>query len=284
LLVDATCFTAADAERLVPLARHAHSTVMISSKAVYVDAEGRHSNSQEAPRFDSPVRETQPTMAPSNADHRSREGYGANKVAAEHVVLDSGLPITVLRPSKVHGAGSRLPREWMFAKRALDGRPAVVLAHRGEGADHPSAAVNVAALIQTVATAPEARVLNSADPDAPNGLEISRAIARYLGHAREEILLHGDVDGLGSHAWDKRPPFVLDMSAAAALGYVPTGDYAATVTHELDWLLAAARSGVGAESWAIPSDGDPFFAPLLDYAAEDRFLAARGNAERQRTR
>lgn len=74
------------------------------------------------------------------------------------------------------------------------------------------------------------------------------------------------------------------MSAAAALGYVPAGDYAATVTHELDWLLAAARSGVGAESWAIPSDGDPFFAPLLDYAAEDRFLAARGNAERQRSR
>ena len=284
LLVDAACFTTADAERLVTLARHAHSTVMISSKAVYVDAEGRHSNSPEAPRFDGPVRETQPTMAPSSADRTSREGYGANKVAAEQVVLDSGLPVTVLRPSKVHGAGSRRPREWMFVKRALDGRPVVFLAHLGGGADHPSAAVNVAALIQIVATAPEARILNAADPDTPSALDISRAIARYLGHEREEILLDDGVDGLGSHPWDKRPPFVLDMSAASALGYVPAGDYAATVTHELDWLVAAARGEKDAEPWAVPADGDPFFAPFLDYAAEDRFLTARGNAERRQAR
>ena len=269
LLVDAACFTAADAERLLPLARHAQSTVMASSKAVYVDAEGRHSNSPEAPRFDEPVRETQPTMAPSNADHTTREGYGANKIAAEHVVLDSGLPISVLRPSKVHGAGSRRPREWMFVKRAVDRRAVVFLAHRGEGGDHPSAAVNVAALIQAVATAPGARILNSADPDAPNALEISRAVARHLGHERHEVLLDGDEHG--QHPWDKRPPFVLDTSAATLLGYDPVGDYATTVTHELDWLIAAARGE--AEGWAIPADDDPFFAPLLDYAAEDRYLA-----------
>ena len=49
-------------------------------------------------------------------DHESREGYGANKVAAEHVLLDSGRPVTVLRPSKVHGAGAARPREWIFVK------------------------------------------------------------------------------------------------------------------------------------------------------------------------
>src|SRR5438874_2331999 len=45
LLVDCVCYTAADARRLLPLVREAGSTVMISSKAVYVDAAGRHSNS-----------------------------------------------------------------------------------------------------------------------------------------------------------------------------------------------------------------------------------------------
>ena len=38
------------------------------------------------------------------------------------------------------------------------------------------------------------------------------------------------------------------------------------------WLVAAAR-GDG-EAWATPAVDDPFFAPLLDYAAEDRYLAA----------
>ena len=64
LLVDCVCFTAEDARRLLPLARNAASTVMISSKAVYVDGAGNHSNSDVPPRFDGPIRETQPTMAP----------------------------------------------------------------------------------------------------------------------------------------------------------------------------------------------------------------------------
>ena len=50
LLVDCTCYTAQDAADLLPLARDAASTVLISSKAVYVDAAGHHSNSQVKPR------------------------------------------------------------------------------------------------------------------------------------------------------------------------------------------------------------------------------------------
>ena len=40
-----------------------------------------------------------------------------------------------------------------------------------------------------------------------------------------------------------------------------------------EWLVEAARGGEDAE--LVPAGGDPFFAPLLDYAAEDRYLAAR---------
>jgi NAD(P)-dependent dehydrogenase (short-subunit alcohol dehydrogenase family) len=40
LLVDALCFTAADAQQLIPKLRDVRSVVMLSSKAVYVD-EGR---------------------------------------------------------------------------------------------------------------------------------------------------------------------------------------------------------------------------------------------------
>ncbi len=64
LLVDCVCFTADDAVRLLPFVGDAGSTVMISSKAVYVDDEGRHSNSDSAPMFAGPISEAQPTVAP----------------------------------------------------------------------------------------------------------------------------------------------------------------------------------------------------------------------------
>ncbi|MGI8971814.1 MAG: NAD-dependent epimerase/dehydratase family protein, partial [Dehalococcoidia bacterium] len=166
LLVDCVCFTRSHALALLPLARNAASTVMISSKAVYADSAGRHSNSDDPPRFDGPIHETQPTVAAGDMDFNSREGYGRNKVAAEQVLLDSGLPVTILRPSKIHGEGARPPREWVFVKRVLDRREVVLLAHRGRGIDHPSAAVNIAALVETVAAKPGRRILNSADPDA----------------------------------------------------------------------------------------------------------------------
>ncbi|HXH88839.1 MAG TPA: NAD(P)H-binding protein [Gaiellaceae bacterium] len=269
LLVDCICYTDADARLLLPLAREAGSTVLISSKAVYVDGAGNHSNSDVAPRFDGPIRETQPTMAPSDGPHDSREGYGANKVAAEQVLLDSGLPVTVLRPSKVHGAGALRPREWVFVKRVLDRRPAVFLARRGAGVDHTTAAANIAALIETAAAKPGARILNSADPDAPSALEISRTVARRLEHEWDEVLLDDRADDLGRTPWDAEHPIVLDMSAALELGYVPAGDYVATVAEEVDWLVSRARQ----DPAALPNRDDSFFGPMLDYDAEDRYLA-----------
>jgi nucleoside-diphosphate-sugar epimerase len=272
LLVDCACFTAEDARLLLPLAREAGSTVMISSKAAYVDGYGNHSNSETKPRFDGPIRETQPTMAPGSGDYLTREGYGANKVAAEQVLLDGGCRVTVLRPSKIHGPGSRQPREWVFVKRVLDRRPAVFLAHRGAGVDHTTAAANIAAMIEIAAESPGTRVLNSADPDAPSSLEIERTIARVLGHSWDEVLLDdAPADGVGRTPWDAPHPIVLDTSAAVELGYEPAGDYAATVAETVEWLVSAAQGGEGSD--LLPAPDDEYFAPLLDYAAEDRLLA-----------
>ncbi len=269
LLVDAVCYTGADARQLIPFLSGFASTVMISSKAVYVDCAGRHSNSPTAPRFDGPIREDGPTVDPAGGDYNTPDGYGANKVAAERVLLDSGFPVTVIRPSKVHGEGALRPREWTFVRRVLDRRPAVFLARRGEGRDHTTAAVNTAALIERVAAAPGRRILNSADPDAPSALEIARTIADYLGHTWEEVLLGEDAEpGLGRHPWDARPPIVLDTTASLALGYAPVGTYAETAPGQIDWLVRMARAGQG------PAKDDPFFAQLLDYSAEDRYLAA----------
>jgi nucleoside-diphosphate-sugar epimerase len=266
LLVDCICFTRAQAVSLRSLAEAAGSTVMISSKAVYVDDEGRHSNSADAPRFPVPITERQSTMAPADGDYNSAEGYGANKVAAELELLESGLPITVLRPSKIHGPGAHPPREWYFVKRVLDRRAVVLLARGGSGVDHPTAAANMAALVETVAAQPGRRILNIADPDAPTGRQIARTIAAHLGHEWDEVLLDDTADPtLGHHPWDREHPVVLDVSAANALGYRPAGDYSTTVAAELDWLLANG----------LPDSDASFFARHFDYAAEDHYLAAR---------
>lgn len=266
LLVDCLCYTAAQARALLPLLTDVGSTVMISSKAVYVDADGNHVNSDVTPDFGGPVTEAQPTMAPrEDVEYRSRDGYGANKVAAEQVLLDSGHPVTVLRPSKVHGDGTPNPGEWVFVKRVLDNRKVVVLAHGGRGVDHTSAAANIAALIETVARLPGTRVLNSADPDAPSALAISRIVAAHLGHEWREVLLDDQAPpDLGRHPWDRIPPIRLDMTAAAALGYRPAGDYAATVTAELDWLMSDSR-------FRFIETG----LYSIDYASEDAYLATR---------
>jgi len=263
LLVDNVCYTAAQAKLLVPLLDRVGSTVMLSSKAVYVDDEGRHSNSPGGPRFREPIRETQPTLPPGDMPYDSPEGYGPNKVAAEQVFLDSGFPVTVIRPSKVHGEGAENPREWFFVKRVLDRRPVVLLARRGAGTDHPTAAANIASLVEVAAAKPGARILNSADPDAPSGLEIARAIAGHLGHEWEEVLL--DEDGpLGRHPWDRLPPIVLDTTAAVELGYVPAGDYATTVRGAVDWLVTNQPPL------------DELSAPYFDYEAEDSYVEAIG--------
>lgn len=275
LVVDCCCYTAADARRLLPIARIARSTVMISSKAVYVDAAGNHVNSPTPPRFEGPIGEDQPTMAPGGGDHTTASGYGANKVAAEHVLLDSGAPVTVIRPSKVHGPGGTRPREWVFVKRVLDRRPAVLLAHRGAGVDHTTAAANLAALVEVVADRPGPRILNSADPDAPSGLEIARAVAGHLGHDWEEVLLDDGADpSLGRHPWDAAFPVVLDTTASEMLGYRPVGDFASTVRAGIDWMVS--RAVTGEHGAVLPGIEDDYFAPMLDYGAEDRYLAGHG--------
>ncbi|HEY2794296.1 MAG TPA: NAD-dependent epimerase/dehydratase family protein [Micromonosporaceae bacterium] len=270
VVVDCVGYTAEHARMLLPYRDVMASLVFISSKAVYVDDRGRHSNSDEPPSFAGPVTEDQPTMAPADIDFNSREGYGANKVAAEQTLLDSGIPVSVLRPSRIHGVGAERPREWVFVKRVLDGRQRVLLAHGGRGANHPTAAVNLAALAEFCANRPGTRILNSADPDAPDGLAISRCVAAHLGHVWEEVFVD---DSLGEHPWNTLPPFRLDTSAAERLGFVPVGTYAETVAAELDWLVAAARAGD--PDGILPPADDAYFQQFFDYAREDAWLAGR---------
>lgn len=272
LLVDCVCYTAAEARQLVTLAKTAGSTVMISSKALYVDDHGKHSNSPGGPSFDGPIRESQPTMAPSDFDFDTAEGYGANKAAAELVLLESGLPISIVRPSKIHGVGAQNPREWFFVKRILDRRPTVLLANAGI-AESPTASVNLAEIILVAAARPAQRILNAADPDAPDVRTMAGVVANHMGYEWNEVLLPpGSPEGLGRTPWDKSSPVILDTTAAIELGYEPIGDYASTVGDEIDWLVDIAITTNGIH---LPDVfNNQYFERHFDYQAEDAYLAA----------
>lgn len=273
VVVDCLCYTAEHARMLLRHQEDLGSVVFISSKAVYVDDHGRHVNSSQPPRFTGPVTEAQPTMAPSDIDHHSPAGYGANKVAAEQVLLTSQIPVTVVRASRVHGVEGARPLEWVFVKRVLDQRRHVLLAHHGRGVNHPTAAVNLAALIEFCAARPGTRILNSADPDAPDGRTIAQTIAAHLGHTWHEVLLDENAPAdLGDHPWNSIPPFVLDTTAARQLGFAAVGTYAQTVTPLLDRLVASSRAGDPDQ--VLPTPDDTYFRDYFDYDREDAWLAA----------
>ena len=123
-----------------------------------------------------------------------------------------------------------------------------------------------------VAAKPGQRILNSADPDAPSGLEIARTIARRLDHAGRRCCSTTMPTRRSAGIPGTRAPIVLDMTAATELGYMPVGDYATTVAEEVEWLVEVAGSGDVAE--IVPGFDQAYFTPMLDYVAEDRYLAA----------
>lgn len=239
LLVDLVAHSGADVRALLPVMRSVASPVLISSRAVYVDSDGHHLNSARPPRFRGPISEDTTTLPPAgkNADPFSREGYGPCKVAAEHAALDSGLPVTIIRPSKVHGRWARNPRSRFFVERMLRDDRTIVLADYGESIDHLTAADNTAALIEIIARAPGQRILNSADPDTPTAEQIVRMIGERLCWDGILELVNAAADPVvGGHPWLTAHPVVLNTSASKRLGYSPQGSTLELLMHEVDWV------------------------------------------------
>jgi hypothetical protein len=108
------------------------------------------------------------------------------------------------------------------------------------------------------------------------GVAGSTVVAAHLGHRWEEVLLdqHAPAE-LGAHPWDRVPGIRLDLSAARRLGCRPAGDYATTVTAALDWLVSIADRDTSGAARLPPEFAHKSFPPLVDYPAEDGYLAER---------
>lgn len=238
VVVDVVAYAAAQARSVLTSSSGIGSVVVVSSKAVYVDALGRHSNSDDPPDFGSPVSEDNPVLVPDpTGGYASREGYGRNKVAVEEVYRSADVPVSVLRPSRVHGPGVAEPREAWVLDRVLAGQRVFRLPHAADAGNHPTAAANLARLALLCAERPAHRVLNSADPGTPTAGDVVGAVAAAAG---VDVEVADDPDGEPS-PWSAWPPFFLDTSAADALGYRPVGTHRETVVACVEDLLTRRR-------------------------------------------
>lgn len=267
-LIDTVAFDETHARQLLEIQGDVGAMVVISSGSVYCDRQGRTLDEAKPggfPDFPIPICEDQPTVSPSDAN------YSTRKSGLERLLLDGACtPITILRPCAIHGPGSRHPREWFFVKRILDGRRSVPLAWNGQSRFHTSATANIAELIAVCLATPATRVLNAADPEALTISAIAQAIADVYAYELTLVPFEGPpVGGVGAHPWCLPKPLIVDMRRALALGYRPVTDYRQSVGAACRSAEAGAASGV-----MFPE----YITAMLDYPAEDAFLAARAGA------
>jgi nucleoside-diphosphate-sugar epimerase len=270
-VIDTVAYTCEHARQLLAVQAGIGSIVAISSASVYRDHAGR--TLDEAmhcgfPELPVPIPETQPTVAPGP------QTYSTRKRELEIELIDKArCNATILRLGAVHGPNSQHPREWWFVKRLLDRRKLIPLAYEGASQFHVASTVNIAELIRVALEAPGSRVLNAADPTAPTVSEIGALIAERLERHSKFVGIAdtGYPPRIGATPWSIPQPFVLDLGAAAAIGYAPVNSYADAVGATCSWLIEAA--GKPGRDWR---DSFPVLArypyDLFDYSAEDRFF------------
>ena len=269
-LIDTVAYDRDHARQLLEVQGVLGSLIVVSSSSVYRDRRGRtldEAADTGFPELPDPISEAQPTVDPGPAT------YSTRKAALERVLLDEVVvPLTILRPAAVSGIGSAHPREWWLVKRMLDARQVIPLAYGGRSRFHTSSVANIAALVRVVAGSPDKRILNIADPQALPVKEIAAAIASACGFSGRFVMLP-DVDSypptIGATPWSVQHPFVLDMTAATALGYRPQTGYAATVGPICDWLMQATE---GKDWRALFPVLASYPLDLFDYQTEDALL------------
>jgi nucleoside-diphosphate-sugar epimerase len=265
VLVDCIAYESRHAEQLLSFGPLARSLVVISSAAVYADAEGRSLESDEFPHYPVPINErTQPTVAPGDTS------YATKKRAIEQLLVgQDAIPATLIRAGAIYGVAGEA-RELYFVKRVLDGRRYIVLGNHGRSRFHTIAAANLAELIRLCAERPGRRILNAGDPDAPSVLEIARAVSAAMGHDWIELLLPTS-DEPCETPWTGPRPFVLDMTEAGfEVGYRPVTRYALAVRATCEWLARDARD----RPWQESAPTMAQYAPKsFDYEAEDALLS-----------
>jgi nucleoside-diphosphate-sugar epimerase len=263
LLLDTMAFTGKDADQLAGLSGQYGQLCVISTGSVYSDAAGRsldEAGTTGFPQYPVPIPETHVRVRPGP------ETYSTGKVELENRLLDSIVrPLTILRPCAIHGINSKHPREWWFVKRMLDGRKRIPRVF-GNSTFHTSATANIAALIRVAAGSSATHILNAGDPNPPTVRQVGETMAAHLGWSGEFVDMPPESE-VGSTPFSTPSPIIVDMRAAASVGYKPAGSYAEATAPYVAWMKSRADDWKQAFPMFSHYPSDPF-----DYAAEDGAL------------
>lgn len=266
LFVDIVAFNERHAQQLLLLEGRVRSLVVVSSVAVYADPDGKSwLGSKKSSGH--PILENDPVVAPVT----DGSDYAGGKVAIETTLLDSDLPVTIVRPGAIFGPGDKASREWWFVKRVMDERRTVLLADGGRTTFHPVSSSNVAGVIAAAGETPGRRAVNCGDPDPRNIRGICDAVASVMEH--EWVVI--DVgppphDTLGVTPWTTPHSIVFDLSVARnELGWSGSVPYEPSLERTVRWLIDVTEGRPWQE--VLPEAGT-YYGNLFDYEAEDDFL------------
>ena len=244
----------------------ASRAVVITSCDVY-RAFARVWRSEVGPPDPVPLTEESPLRTKPVRD--LSEGIDYDNVEVERAVAqDAELPVTIVRPTAIHGPGDSQHRLYPFLKRMEDGRPAILLDEALLGWRRAHCYVeDVAQAIALTVTKQSAagRTYNIAYERAFTEVEWVREIARVRGWPGEVVLAKSDSlpEPLREDAFDLRQDYVVDSSRIRReLGYreIVSEDEALQRTIE----------------WELDNLPEPGSLPEPDYDAEDETLAALG--------
>ncbi len=253
----------------------AERTVAISSSDVY-RAYGRVNLSEPGPpdplplSEDSPLRETLypyrsvPARQAQDPDAWMDE---YDKILVERVIRSAGMPSTILRLGGVHGP--RTYRYYVYLRRMLEGRPAIVLDAAWAGWRGTQAySENVAdAIVLAVSDERAAgRVYNVGSEKALGVRELLELIAQVARWSGRILTLPADeLPEVLRERGGLDQDFVLDTSRIRSeLGYREHVDLMEGLRRTVEWMRLHPPA---------PDDRHPLLQRRTDYAAEDAVIA-----------
>jgi nucleoside-diphosphate-sugar epimerase len=252
--------------------------VVVTSSDVY-RAFARVWRSEPGPPDPVPLTEESPLR--TKPVHALGQDIDYDNVEVERAVSqDSELPVTIVRPTAIHGPHDPQHRLYPYLRRMDDGRRAILLDEALVGWRRARCYVeDVAHAIVLAVTNDEAagRIYNVASERTFTEVEWVREIARVHGWPGEIVLAKPDSlpEALREDAFDLRQDYVLDSSRIRLeLGYGETMCEDEALRRTIDWERAnPPEPGSLPERTAQP-----------DYEAEDKTLAALRRSPESRSR
>jgi nucleoside-diphosphate-sugar epimerase len=216
-----------------------------------------------------------PESAPRQYDASNYTGKvaaGEDQLLAQHKKGD--FEAVVVRYPGVFGPRGPLSHEWAIVKRILAGRSQMAMPNDGMAYFQRGFVENLGRLVFLAATRPEAagECFNAGDEQVLNARHVAELIADELGASLEFVGVPARYCR-GSYPLAEKSSLILDMSRARGLlGYRDVLGVEAATRLTARWLADNPQFG---------AEVSPAFGGTLDYATEDRVIAAarKGDTE-----